>query len=510
VNEPAGGRIFFANRGRFSSSGRALSAEDQIPVITVGIDVGSSTSHLVFSRITMERWDSRYIVAEREALYESSILLTPYAGENTIDAGVLSEFIAIQHHAAGLDPERIDAGALILTGVAAERSNARRIGELFAREAGKMVAVSAGDGLEAVMAAHGSGAVARSLRENATVMNIDIGGGTSKIAICAGGKVSARTALDAGSRLVSLDHDGRIVRVEGAARLYADELGIRLAVGEILGPKDARALAELMADRLMEALGGGLPTAGGAALLRLGPLPAVRVDCVTLSGGVAEYFYERERAAFGDLGSALASAIRARLERSAARIEQPSHGIRATAIGASQYTTQVSGTTIYVSPLEVLPLRNVPVVTPELQLDIDIIDPSQIRAAIEDALAVRELNAGETPVAIFFSWRGSATFARIDAFCRGVAYAQASLLRQGHPLVLVNDGDVGGLIGIHFHQELPSEYPVVSIDGLELREFDFIDVGRMLDLSGAVPVVIKSLVFPAGRERLYSRVNLCL
>jgi ethanolamine utilization protein EutA len=505
VNEPAGGRIFYANRGRFSSSGRALSEEDRIPVITVGIDVGSSTSHLVFSRLTMERLDSRYVVASRETLHESSILLTPYASENMIDAGALGEFIALQYHAAGLVPERIDTGALILTGVAAGRSNARRIGELFAREAGKMVAVSAGDGLEAVMAAHGSGAVARSLRENATVINIDIGGGTSKIAICLGGKVSARTALDAGSRLVSLDGDGRVVRIEDAARLYGNELGIKLAVGEILEPEDARAMAELMADCLMEALGGGSPRAGGAALLRLYPLPAVCVDCVTLSGGVAEYFYERERATFGDLGCALASAVRARLERSAPRIEQPSHGIRATVIGASQYTTQVSGTTIYISPLEVLPLRNVPVVTPELQLDVEIIDSSRIRAAIEDALERRELNAGETPVAIFFSWRRSATFARIDAFCRGVL---AGLLRHGHPLVLVNDGDVGGLIGIHFHQELPSEYPVVSIDGLELREFDYIDVGRMLDLSGAVPVVIKSLVFPADSRS--NRSAICI
>ena len=508
MNEPAGGRIFFVNRRRFSSNGRALSEEDRIPVITVGIDIGSSTSHLVFSRLTLERLDSRYVVASRETLHESSILLTPYAGENTIDSGALGEFIALQYHAAGLDPEKIDTGALILTGVAAGRSNARRIGELFAREAGKMVAVSAGDGLEAVMAAHGSGAVARSLRENATVVNIDIGGGTSKIAICAGGKVRARTALDVGSRLVSFDQDGRIVRVEGVARLYANELGIRLAVGEILEPEDARAMAELMADCLMESLGGGSPRAGGAALLRLDPLPAVRVDCVTLSGGVAEYFYERERASFGDLGCALASAMRTRLERLAQRIEQPGHGIRATVIGASQYTTQVSGTTIYVSPLEVLPLRNVPVVTPELQLDVEIIDPNQIRAAIEDALGRRELNAGEAPLAIFFSWRGSATFARIDAFCRGVAYALAGLLRHGHPLVLVNDGDVGGLIGIHFHQELASGYPVASIDGLELREFDYIDVGRMLDLSGAVPVVIKSLVFPADSRRNRSAIRI--
>ena len=497
MSEPAGGRIFYANRGRFSSSGRALSEEDQITVITVGIDVGSSTSHLVFSRITMERLDSRYVVASRETLFESSILLTPYSAEDTIDAGALGNFISSQYRAAGLDPDKIDTGALILTGVAAGRTNARRIGDLFAREAGKMVAVSAGDSLEAVMAAHGSGAVARSLKENAAVMNIDIGGGTTKIAICAQGKVIARTALDVGSRLVSLDDSGRIVRVERAGRLFAAELGIELRIGHVLPSEDARAIAELMADRLMEALRGSSPAAANTALLRLDPLPAARVVCVTLSGGVAEYFYGRESASFGDLGAVLASALRDRLERWAPRVELPSHGIRATVIGASQYTTQVSGTTIYVSPLEILPLRNVPVIAPELPLDPVLIDSRQIREAIEGALARLELNTGETPVAIFFSWRGSATFARIDAFCRGAADALSGVLAHGHPIVLVNDGDVGGLIGIHFHEEMPAQHPVVSIDGLELREFDYIDVGSMLDLSGAVPVVIKSLLFPA-------------
>src|SRR5580658_8489194 len=213
MGEQAGGRIFF------SSAGRTLSVEDQISILTVGVDIGSSTSHLVFSRIVLERLDSRYVVAQRETLHESSIVLTPYKSEeaNDIDAGALSEFITSQYQAAGINPESIDTGALILTGVAARRSNARAIGDLFAREAGRMVAVSAGDSLETIMAAHGSGAVARSRRDRATVMNIDIGGGTSKLAICADGKVIAQTALDVGARLIAFDTSGRINRVEAAA-----------------------------------------------------------------------------------------------------------------------------------------------------------------------------------------------------------------------------------------------------------------------------------------------------
>src|SRR5713226_1236146 len=209
-----GGRVFF------SSTGRSLEGEDEIVVLSVGVDIGSSTSHLVFSRIVLERLDSRYIVTQRETFYGSDILLTPYSAEETIDAEALGAFIRKEYADAKVEPDEIDTGALILTGVAVRRKNARAIGELFAREAGKLVAVSAGDSLETVMAAYGSGAVARSIRDECTVMNVDVGGGTSKIAVCAEGKVIDVAAVDAGARLVCLDAAGRIVRIEEAGRTF--------------------------------------------------------------------------------------------------------------------------------------------------------------------------------------------------------------------------------------------------------------------------------------------------
>src|ERR1700710_1199317 len=207
-DEAVGGRIFF------SSTGRSLVEEDEIVVLSVGVDIGSSTSHLVFSRIVLERLDSRYVVTTRETFYQSDILLTPYSAAEEIDAVALRAFIEHQYQAANIDPDEIDTGALILTGVAVRRRNARKIGELFARQAGKMVAVSAGDNLETVMAAYGSGAGARPARDRTTVMNVDIGGGTSKIAVCADGKVIALTAVDVGARLVCIDAAGKVVRIE--------------------------------------------------------------------------------------------------------------------------------------------------------------------------------------------------------------------------------------------------------------------------------------------------------
>src|SRR6202166_4678161 len=255
--EAQGGRIFF------SSTGRTFGEEDELCVLSVGVDIGSSTSHLVFSRIVLERLDSRYVVTQRESFYQSDILLTPYSAEETIDSDALGAFIERQYKDAKVDPDEIDTGALILTGVAVRRRNARRIGELFAAQAGRMVAVSAGDNLETVMAAYGSGAVARSIRNGAPVMNVDVGGGTAKIAVCADGKVIDVTALDVGARLIVLDAERRIVRLEEAGRRFGAALGLKLEPGVIVGDQEVRALAAVMADSLFEAMRGGAARAGG-------------------------------------------------------------------------------------------------------------------------------------------------------------------------------------------------------------------------------------------------------
>jgi ethanolamine utilization protein EutA len=488
-----GGRIFF------SSTGRSLEGEDEICILSVGVDIGSSTSHLVFSRIVLERLDSRYVVTQRETFYQSDILLTPYASEDTIDADALGAFFEKQYENAMVDPDEIDAGALILTGVAVRRSNARRIGELFASQAGKLVAVSAGDNLETVMAAYGSGAVARSIRDGAPVMNVDVGGGTSKIAVCHDGAVVAITAVDVGARLVCTDEAGRITRLEEAGRRFGADLGLALEIGGELAPHDAKRLAARMADSLFDAMKGSAPRIGATGLLRLDPLSfGGRVDAVTFSGGVSEYVYGWESGNFGDLGGLLAAEIRNRVVASGTRLEPPAQGIRATVIGASQYTTQVSGSTIYVAPMEALPLRNVPVIAPTLPIEGDVIEPAAVASAIKGALKRLDLGEGVTPVAVFVPWRGSATFHRLHGFCQGVVEGLADVLGKGHPLVLAGDGDVGGLLGIHLHEEMKIPNAVVSVDGLELKDFDYIDIGTMLPTSGAVPVVIKSLIFPTS------------
>jgi ethanolamine utilization protein EutA len=495
TDDPAGGRVFF------SSVRRSLEEEDEIILSSVGVDIGSSTSHLVFSRLVLERLDSRYIVSRREIIHESEVLLTPFvedaAEDTTIDADALGHFIDRQYELAMVDPQSIDTGALILTGVAVRRRNARAIGELFAAQAGKFVSVSAGDALETALAAFGSGAAARSVRESARVMNVDIGGGTSKIAVCESGEVVESTAIDVGARIVSFGSDGRVQRVEEAARRFAAEAGLQLAIGERPDPAGVARMVERMADRLFEALNPSRMSAATSALLRLEPLRNdLAPDAITFSGGVSEYIYGRQTQSFGDLGPALARAVLARVKSWGPRIEQPDQGIRATVVGASQYTVQVSGSTIFVVPQSVLPVRNVPVITPDLPLADDPLDAEKIAMAVRAALRRLDLHTGERAVALCYRWLGSATFARLDAFCRGIAAGLSKLLEAGLPLILVGDSDIGGLIGIHLHEESRVANPIVSIDGIMLKEFDFIDIGELLETSGAVPVVIKSLVFP--------------
>ncbi len=504
MSDEQGGRVFFSNVRR------SLEFEDEITLTSVGVDIGSSTSHLVFSRLLLERLDNRYVVSERVVLHESEVLLTPcaldLAGEPAIDAAALRTFVDRQYELAKLTPEMIDSGALILTGVAVRRSNARAIGDLFAAQAGKFVAVSAGDALETTLAAFGSGAAALSIRDNQSVMNVDVGGGTSKIALCVAGAVVAQTAIDIGARIVAFDGAGRVARIEPAAALLATAVGLRLSVGEVPDAAGVARLVERMAEHLFDAMQCAAPAhtvrAEGSKpstqdLLRLEPLQsAAPPDALCFSGGVSEYIYGRSSAEHGDLGAALAQAVLQRAKVWGPRLVTAEQGIRATVVGASQYTIQVSGSTIFVEPQNTLPLRNVPVITPALPLSDEALNVPAIAQAVEAALRRLDLHSGEQAVALCYRWLGSATWARLDALCQGLVSGLATVLQQGHPLVLVSDGDIGGLVGIHLHSELALQSAVVSIDGIVLQEFDYIDIGALLDTSGAVPVVIKSLVFP--------------
>ncbi|MBV9547272.1 MAG: ethanolamine ammonia-lyase reactivating factor EutA [Chloroflexi bacterium] len=297
--------------------------------------------------------------------------------------------------------------------------------------------------------------------------------------------------MDVGARLVAFQADGIVTRVEEVGRRAAAAAGVHVEPGFRIGEEELRSIAAYMVDELLKEL-----RIGGATqrsdLLRTEPLRNRRdVAAITFSGGVSEFIYGRAAASFGDLGFYLAEEIRAR--DFGAPIACCNGGIRATVIGASQYTIQVSGSTILVSPLEAVPVRNVPVIAPRFKLDLADLDTNAVAAVAREALRRADLLDRDGPVAVAVHWQGSATFRRIDAFCRGLVDA----VGLSQPLILVFDSDIGGLVGLHIRDELDLQVPVISIDGVELREFDYIDIGELLPAAGAVPVVIKSLVFGA-------------
>jgi ethanolamine utilization protein EutA len=244
---------------------------DNVELTTVGIDIGSSTSHLMFARVHLQRLasalSSRFVVVDRRVLWQSPILLTSYLQDYTIDTAKLAKFIARAYADAGLKRGDVDSGAVILTGEALKRKNARAIADLFSEEAGKFVCASAGHHMECQMAAHGSGAVALSKSRGVTVLNVDIGGGTTKFALVLRGQVLATAATAVGGRLIVEDPGTGIMRLEPPAEEIARDIGLDLKLGGMLSHQDRHHLADRMTDIIVAMARPEPPDALAAKLL---------------------------------------------------------------------------------------------------------------------------------------------------------------------------------------------------------------------------------------------------
>jgi ethanolamine utilization protein EutA len=474
------------------AAAQAIWQAENVELTTVGIDIGSSTSHLMFSRVHLQRktqmLSSEFVVVGREVLWRSPIVFTPFLPDFTIDAGRLRSFIASAFAEAGLDPQRIDSGAVILTGEAIKRRNAEAIARLFAAQAGKFVCASAGHHMECVLAAHGAGATAISRHTHRPLLNVDIGGGTTKLALIENGEIRATCAIAVGGRLIVQDEAGRLTRVEEPARQAARRLGLDLTLGSVLSRTDRERLVDSLANAVLDLISGKTPEGLAKELLLTEPLERpVEPHAITFTGGVSEYIFGREARTFGDIAQPLAARMSAALSGTG-KLLDPGQGIRATVIGASQFTVQLSGKTIHLSRAARLPVRNVPVVFPALDLEAAF-SAAQVCGAVNDALKRLELEDGK-PVALGIRWRGEPYYQRLRELAGGIAQAN-----RGAPLILMIDRDVARLLGHILEQEM-GVAGVISIDGVQLREFDFVDIGELIEPSEVVPVVIKSLLFP--------------
>jgi ethanolamine utilization protein EutA len=453
----------------------------------------------MISCLTMRRrgseFSTQFVVADRQVLYQSPVMLTPYVTDTMIDAGALQEFFEQSYKDADVRPDDIDTGAVVITGEALRRENAREIAALFCQWGGTFVCVSAGPHHEALMAAHGSGAVALSEREHSTVLNIDIGGGTTKLSLVADGGVLHTESFSVGARLVAVGQDGRIVRLEPAARRMLRDLGLGLAPGDVLDEQCRTRLAAMMADIVV----GTITGEGTLEPLRRElsvtspdePRPHGRIEAIVVSGGVSEYLSRHDQSSYGDLGADLGSALRSRLLSTgwASRVVPAAQGIRATVVGASQYMVQASGQTSYISEGRVLPVRGLRAIKAALT------SATEPAAVLRDALRRHDLAAFSPGLALALSFEDMFSYSEL----RRCAEAIATIAWTGDPgalLCLLVDADLAHSLGRILKDELCWPGSVVALDGIDVGELDFVDIGAPIGASSSLPVTVKSLVFP--------------
>lgn len=415
------------------------------------------------------------------------MVLTPYSSERRIDTDALAKFIERSYAEAGWKPDDVDTGAVITTGEAARKENAAAIVGLFSGEAGKFVCATAGHHLESLLAAHGSGAVALS-RSAATplVLNVDIGGGTTKLAVCRDGRVEETGAIDIGARLISWDKAGEIRAVSRAGARVAKDAGAKIAMGDARDDHALDVVAERIADLALRVpLGKDFDDESlwlTEPLVSRGPF-----HTLVFSGGVGEYINGWEKNEFGDLGLRLGRAIQRRLADF--EVLRPVESIRATCIGASQYSVQVSGDTLFLSDASLLPLRDLAAVA--VRPD----SPSAGPIADEIRRGITRLDREDGRFALAVRWRHGPAYPALRELCAGIAEGTRDLLGALAPLVVVLDADLAGIVGQMLREELGVRAPVICIDQIALSDLDFIDIGAVVPEKSVVPVVVKSLVF---------------
>ncbi len=491
---------------------------DNVTLRSVCIDIGSAATQILFSRMHLRRQavdlSTRYLVVLRETLYESPISLTPYRSETLIDDRALGALIDDAYRTARLHPDDIDTGVVILTGEALRRQNAERIARILSEKCGELVCAAAGHHMEAMLAAHGSGAVQASYDRGERMLNIDVGGGTTKLSVIDKGKVLSTAAIHIGGRLVAVNDNGQIERLDPAGQTHAARAGLTWRVGDAVTDAELAIVAESMANDLVAALTKPTPPPDVMELYLTDPISELtKIDSVVFSGGVAEFFYDREHRDFGDLGQRLGQALRQRVDSG----ELPwtlfldSQGIRSTALGGSEFTAQLSGNTGYISdPKALLPRRNIQVVRPDFDFTDDF-DVDRLVAAIHQHMEMFDLDGTDADIVLAFQWEGSPEFRRISALAEAIRQGMAERISQGKPIYVILNADIALNLGAVLREDLHIASEVMIIDGLTLWDFEYVDLGKMRLPSCTVPVTIKSLVFrdaPDGlrrEERIHDR-----
>lgn len=469
----------------------------KIELLSVGIDVGSATSHLVFSNLLLVRDELsptlRFNIEERKVLYEGRIIDTPLLEDKTLDIEQLTAFFKEEYQQAGIDPADIHTGAVIITGESAKKHNAPQIAEALSKEAGKLVAATAGPNFESLLAAMGSGATARSKNHHTTILSCDIGGGTSNLAISRNGEVLSTSCIAVGGRLLAMDPEIRIRQLADPAVKVMQEIGLSYRLGDKIPKPDIERIATKMAEVLIEVMKGPAKSHLAKQLMVTPDLDfSTPVDEYLFSGGVAEVIYAG-KGRYNDVGSMLAKKIRAMFPELKSPVVEPANKIRATVIGAGAYSLSVSGSSGFMDEKLALPLRNVPV----LRVDVEYgrLSLAHVVSRVQAAFRRHDLVEGQETVALYFKDPVRNNYPALELFAKSMEAALPNAIARGIPIILIFEKDVACSVGNVMRRETALRTNLLSLDELSLNDGNWIDISEPLVGRQVFPVTVKSLVF---------------
>lgn len=471
-------------------------------ILSVGIDIGTSTTQVIFSRILMENTAGFFSVphvsiVDKEVIYKSDIYITPLINSYLIDGDKVRDIVEAEFKKAGFSPSDTQTGAVIITGESARKENSAVVLKKLSSFAGEFVVSTAGPDLESVIAGKGSGAQTFSEDNACVAVNLDIGGGTTNIVVFDSGKVVAKGCLDIGGRLVKLDKSYNVSYVSPTAKKISDKLSLGIEEGRTTNEQALNALCAEMVNLTEQALGiydkselaESVVTKGSTALEIKKPIRAV-----CFSGGVADCIYnsDREPLAYGDIGVHLGKAFRQGRLYSDFRLIKAKETIRATVVGAGTYTTSISGSTIAYSE-NILPIKNVPV----LKLEAD--EQKKLFEGDEDFLKnklrwfMEQSDTGR--LVLGFEGEKNPSYLATRRCARCIGSALDEILDSGEPMLVVTECDIAKALGQAIKSEFGDKRDIICIDSISVEDGDFVDLGKPLMDGLVIPVVVKTLIF---------------
>ncbi|XUD25820.1 ethanolamine utilization protein EutA [Enterococcus sp. AZ104] len=468
-------------------------------LLTVGIDLGTSTTQLVLSELTVENFASAFTVprisiSDKKVIYRSDIIFTPLLNQSEIDAEPIKAFVAEQYRQAGIHKQDIQMGAVIITGETARKSNANNVLRALSGYAGDFVVATAGPDLESIIAGKGAGAQTYSETKRKPVVNLDIGGGTTNLAVFKDGEVIDTACFDIGGRLIKLDQQQKITYIAPKIQEIINKKGLTLHLGDQATEQNLLPIISELVAVLENSIGLGTQSPFYQLLVTNHPLrKGGELPIVTFSGGVADCLNTTSTNLFkyGDIGLLLGKYLRKSLIFSEKEVLESAETIRATVVGAGSHTAEISGSTIAYRE-QILPVKNIPIL--KLAQEDEILTVTELGQRIQEKLNWHRIE--ETPqIALAIRGMSNPTFADIQRYGQGIVEGLASLVAEQIPIIVMVDEDMAKALGHALSAHLPKDYPFICLDSVKVENGDYVDIGLPVAEGAVLPVIVKTLVF---------------